>query len=124
MSCVHKPEWRRSLLALALMTAAPGLSAMTLSEAWQRALKTDPVAASALAGRDADRRVHRRGKRGERQRRCERRLSAPIEEPGDRDEGDHRRLPRPQVGRRAGRDIAAPAEARQRLGLAPARMPS
>lgn len=55
MSCVHKPEWRRSLLALALMTAAPGLSAMTLSEAWQRALKTDPVAASALAGRDADR---------------------------------------------------------------------
>lgn len=48
-------NWRLSLLAMALAVSAPALPAMTLSEALQRAQQSDPVAAAALATRDADR---------------------------------------------------------------------
>lgn len=55
MSFARTPlEPRLALLALLLATAAPA-QAMSLSEALQRAQASDPVAASALATRDADR---------------------------------------------------------------------
>ncbi len=56
MSFARTPaELRPALLALLMAGAAPAAGAMTLSEAWQRAQATDPVAVAAAATRDADR---------------------------------------------------------------------